>query len=175
MQMLRSLTPWRAAARVVPRATIRQVAARVGSRRGLALGAASVSAAAAAACFSCAAQAQPDSVYDTVQKLSEQLDAIQAAVDAKSDAANSSAGVAVAALGPLDGRYRGRTQELQKYFSEMSLMQHRALVEVEYFIELCGILPQLQSFPKVRAQAASTHAWRARVRARAPNRTCTPG
>jgi adenylosuccinate lyase len=68
---------------------------------------------------------------------------------ATSPAATSSAGgtgkkeFALTALTPLDGRYGSRVAELGNYFSEYALIRYRVMVEVEYFIELCGILPQL--------------------------------
>jgi adenylosuccinate lyase len=51
------------------------------------------------------------------------------------------------AISPVDGRYRPKVEELATYFSEYALIKYRVLVEIEYFIELCGIpLPQLSSF-----------------------------
>ena len=48
------------------------------------------------------------------------------------------------AISPLDGRYRQKVDELDKYFSEFGLIRYRLMVEVEYFIALCEIpLPQL--------------------------------
>ena len=50
-------------------------------------------------------------------------------------------------ISPIDGRYRSKTQELNKYFSESALIRYRVLVEIEYFISLCEIpLPQLKNF-----------------------------
>ena len=50
------------------------------------------------------------------------------------------------AVSPIDGRYRGKTKSLSKYFSEEALIKYRVLVEIEYFIALCEIhLPQLQN------------------------------
>ncbi|MBS3808364.1 MAG: adenylosuccinate lyase [Bacteroidales bacterium] len=40
------------------------------------------------------------------------------------------------AIGPIDGRYRDKTQELAPYFSEWGLIRYRIQVEVEYFISL---------------------------------------
>ena len=49
------------------------------------------------------------------------------------------------ATSPIDGRYRGKTKSLSKYFSEEALIQYRVRVEIEYFIALCEIpLPQLE-------------------------------
>ena len=48
------------------------------------------------------------------------------------------------AVSPIDGRYRGATEALDRYFSEWALIRYRVLVEVEYYIALCQIpLPQL--------------------------------
>ena len=61
------------------------------------------------------------------------------------------------ALTPADGRYRAKTEQYAKYFSEYALIRYRVLVEVEYFIALCEIpLKQLEQvpasiFPKLRA------------------------
>ncbi|MCC8176322.1 MAG: adenylosuccinate lyase [Bacteroidales bacterium] len=60
------------------------------------------------------------------------------------------------AISPIDGRYRGKCERLDEYFSEFALIRYRVKVEVEYFIALCEIpLPQLQDvpesvFPKLR-------------------------
>ncbi|MFA8450648.1 MAG: adenylosuccinate lyase [Bacteroidales bacterium] len=54
---------------------------------------------------------------------------------------------ALTAISPIDGRYRGKVEELAPYFSEAALIRYRVLVEVEYFISLCELpLPQLKSF-----------------------------
>ena len=43
------------------------------------------------------------------------------------------------AIGPIDGRYRSKTESLDSYFSEFGLIRYRVLVECEYFIALCNI------------------------------------
>jgi adenylosuccinate lyase len=43
------------------------------------------------------------------------------------------------ALSPVDGRYLKQSENLAPYFSEYGLMKFRVLVEVEYFIALCGL------------------------------------
>lgn len=49
------------------------------------------------------------------------------------------------AISPIDGRYAGKTKELQDYFSEYALIKYRVFIEVQYFIALCELpLPQLQ-------------------------------
>ncbi|MES2629276.1 MAG: adenylosuccinate lyase [Bacteroidota bacterium] len=53
------------------------------------------------------------------------------------------------AVSPIDGRYRGATEELSAYFSEAALIKYRVYVEIEYFIALCELpLPQLVHFDK---------------------------
>jgi adenylosuccinate lyase len=48
------------------------------------------------------------------------------------------------AISPIDGRYRGKCEKLDEYFSEYALIRYRVRVEVEYFIALCKFgLPQL--------------------------------
>ena len=52
------------------------------------------------------------------------------------------------AISPIDGRYNSKTKELQKYFSESSLIKYRVQVEIEYFIALCNSsIIQLNQFP----------------------------
>ncbi|WP_437922362.1 adenylosuccinate lyase [Sphingobacterium sp. LRF_L2] len=51
------------------------------------------------------------------------------------------------AVTPIDGRYYKTTSDLSNYFSEFALIKYRVLVEVEYFIALCGSgIPQLAHF-----------------------------
>ncbi|WP_196886785.1 adenylosuccinate lyase [Aureivirga sp. CE67] len=51
------------------------------------------------------------------------------------------------AISPIDGRYRGKVENLANYFSEEALIKYRVKVEIEYFIALCEIpLPQLEDF-----------------------------
>lgn len=53
------------------------------------------------------------------------------------------------AITPIDGRYQGKTNELQPYFSEFGLIKYRVIVEIEYFIAMVnkGVAP-LADFPK---------------------------
>lgn len=52
------------------------------------------------------------------------------------------------AVSPIDGRYRAKSENLDKFFSEFALIKYRVKVEVEYFIFLTEIpLPQLADFP----------------------------
>lgn len=48
------------------------------------------------------------------------------------------------AISPIDGRYRGKVEFLENYYSEYALIRYRVKVEIEYFIALCKLpLPQL--------------------------------
>lgn len=56
---------------------------------------------------------------------------------------------ALTAISPVDGRYGSKVENLWKYFSEFALIKYRVLVEIEYFVALCGIpLPQLAGIGK---------------------------
>lgn len=47
------------------------------------------------------------------------------------------------AISPIDGRYRGKVEVLENYYSEYALIRYRVKVEIEYFIALCKLpLPQ---------------------------------
>ena len=51
------------------------------------------------------------------------------------------------AISPIDGRYRSKTESLDRYFSEFALIRYRIRVEIEYFIALCELpLSQLATF-----------------------------
>lgn len=57
------------------------------------------------------------------------------------------------AVSPIDGRYRRKTEDLAKYFSEFALIKYRVRVEVEYFMALCELpLPQLKSVSQSQIQ-----------------------
>lgn len=51
---------------------------------------------------------------------------------------------ALTAISPIDGRYRDKVENLAKYFSEYALIRYRVQVEIEYFIALTEVLPQLK-------------------------------
>jgi adenylosuccinate lyase len=53
----------------------------------------------------------------------------------------------LSAISPIDGRYATQTKSLIPYFSEYGLIRYRVLVEIEYFISLTGVLPELEDFP----------------------------
>jgi adenylosuccinate lyase len=60
----------------------------------------------------------------------------------------------LSAVSPIDGRYRNKIEELDKYFSEYGLIKYRVRVEIEYFIALCQYkLPQLLDFDRSRFDA----------------------
>ena len=50
------------------------------------------------------------------------------------------------AITPADGRYRNKTERLAAYFSEFALIKYRVQVEIEYFIALADMLPQLTPY-----------------------------
>lgn len=52
------------------------------------------------------------------------------------------------AISSIDGRYGSKTFELRNYFSEYALIKYRVIVEVEYFKDLCDVLPQLKDFDR---------------------------
>lgn len=54
----------------------------------------------------------------------------------------------LSAISPLDGRYYSTSKSLAPYFSEFGLMHYRVRVEIEYFIALTYVLPELAHFPK---------------------------
>lgn len=58
------------------------------------------------------------------------------------------------AISPIDGRYSGKTEPLQSYFSEYALIQYRVRVEIVYFQKLChsGII----SLPAADIDSLST-------------------
>jgi adenylosuccinate lyase len=43
------------------------------------------------------------------------------------------------AISPIDGRYRGKVEILENYYSEYALIRYRVKVEIEYFIALCKL------------------------------------
>lgn len=48
------------------------------------------------------------------------------------------------AISPVDGRYRSKTEVFSAYFSEFALIKYRVQVEIEYFITLSTVIPQLK-------------------------------
>lgn len=50
-------------------------------------------------------------------------------------------------ISPIDGRYFKDTYELSAYFSELGLIHYRVRIEVEYFLKLTTVLPELADFP----------------------------
>ncbi|CAD7967024.1 unnamed protein product [Amoebophrya sp. A120] len=48
-------------------------------------------------------------------------------------------------VSPLDGRYARNNKQVSEYFSEMAFIKYRVRVEVEYFLGLAKILPQLKN------------------------------
>ena len=50
------------------------------------------------------------------------------------------------AIPPIDGRYRGKCENLDRYFSEFALIRYRVKVEIEYFIALSATIEPLKAF-----------------------------
>ena len=48
-------------------------------------------------------------------------------------------------ISPIDGRYQKITNVLSDYFSEFSFFKYRLYVELQYFIALIDVLPELQT------------------------------
>ena len=48
------------------------------------------------------------------------------------------------AISPLDGRYHSKLEAMREIFSEYSLIKYRLDIEVDYFLFLCNILPELK-------------------------------
>ena len=47
-------------------------------------------------------------------------------------------------ISPIDGRYQKITNVLSNYFSEFSFFKYRLYVELQYYIALIDILPELE-------------------------------
>lgn len=50
------------------------------------------------------------------------------------------------AISPIDGRYRGKCENLDRYFSEFALIRYRVKVEIEYFIALSATIEPMKAF-----------------------------
>lgn len=50
----------------------------------------------------------------------------------------------IKAISPIDGRYQKKCVKLSNYFSEYGLIRYRLRIEIDYFIELFSILPELR-------------------------------
>lgn len=52
-------------------------------------------------------------------------------------------------ISPVDGRYRDKVADLERFFSEFALICYRVKIELHYFLALCELpLPQLVGFPE---------------------------
>ncbi|MGH8298089.1 MAG: adenylosuccinate lyase [Steroidobacteraceae bacterium] len=76
---------------------------------------------------------------------------------------------AVAALSPVDGRYRAATEPLRDLLSEAGLIRERVRIEAAWLLHLTAAVPQLAG--AALAPAASA---RARELAREPDADCAP-
>lgn len=52
-------------------------------------------------------------------------------------------------ISPLDGRYASQVAVLQEYFSEYAFNKYRVRVEIEYFLALVEVLPELGDLKKI--------------------------
>ena len=53
----------------------------------------------------------------------------------------------LAAVSPIDGRYRRGTKQLSGFFSEFGLIRYRIQIEIEYFLALMEVLPAGKDLP----------------------------
>jgi len=74
---------------------------------------------------------------------------------------------AVAALSPVDGRYRAATEPLRDLLSEAGLIRERVRIEAAWLLHLAAAVPQLAGAALAPAAGA-----RARELARAPDADC---
>jgi adenylosuccinate lyase len=58
------------------------------------------------------------------------------------------------AIGPIDGRYRGKCAELSQFLSEYGLIKYRVIIEVEYFIQLANQILPAQDVKRVENASA---------------------
>jgi adenylosuccinate lyase len=93
-----------------------------------------------------AAAAAPSGTDDRIAALAAQVEQLETRLRAEKAPLDAEM-VRLMAVSPLDGRYGSRLTVLQQYFSEYALVKYRVLVEIEYFIELCGVVPQLSTVP----------------------------
>lgn len=61
--------------------------------------------------------------------------------------------LALSAVSAIDGRYRTRTQELSRFFSELALIRYRVRVEVEWFLALAAN-PAIDAVPRLAPATA---------------------
>ena len=65
------------------------------------------------------------------------------------------------AISPVDGRYRGKTEVFAAYFSEFALIKYRVQVEIEYFITLSSVIPQLNGLDSDEMKESLRQVYRA--------------
>ena len=56
------------------------------------------------------------------------------------------------AISPVDGRYHGKTNSLQSYFSEFGLIRYRVLVEIRW-LQCLATIPEITEIPPLSANA----------------------
>jgi adenylosuccinate lyase len=62
-------------------------------------------------------------------------------------------------ISPIDGRYHNITKSLSKYFSEYSFFKYRLYVELQYFIHLIDVLPELKSIASSSNKSQIINIW----------------
>ena len=63
-------------------------------------------------------------------------------------------------ISPIDGRYHNITKSLSSYFSEYSFMKYRLYVELQYFVHLIDILPELKSIASPSIKSIIINIWK---------------
>lgn len=63
-------------------------------------------------------------------------------------------------ISPIDGRYHNITKSLSSYFSEFSFMKYRLYVELQYFVHLIDILPELKSIASSSIKSIIINIWK---------------
>ena len=63
-------------------------------------------------------------------------------------------------ISPIDGRYHNITKSLSSYFSEFSFMKYRLYVELQYFIHLIDVLPELKSIASPSIKSIIINIWK---------------
>jgi len=62
----------------------------------------------------------------------------------------------LSAISPIDGRYSDKVKELIPFFSESALIKYRIFIEIEYFVRLCDVLPELFSVSEDKIKVLRT-------------------
>ena len=63
-------------------------------------------------------------------------------------------------ISPIDGRYHNITKSLSSYFSEFSFMKYRLYIELQYFVHLIDVLPELKSIASPSIKSLIINIWK---------------